>query len=780
MSGQAQIQATSFGELFTQFASMSSHIIWVYDLHPEENVVFASPSFERVWGRPASELYARHRLWIDCIHPDDRPVIADRYEHWLNGTNAETYQIEFRIVRPDGDVRWIFDHGKRICDASGRSVRVIGIAEDITQRKHAEAALRESEHRFRQLADSLPQLVFTCDRQGRPDFLNWRWTEYTGYPEAELLANGRWLECFHPDERSQVMENWIRCVETGFAYTADSRIRAWNGQYRWFKARAVPIRNAAGDIVRWCGANFDLHEEHELRESLRIERDRFTTIATAAPGVLYSLRIDAEGHLTFPFVPEKIRDIYGFDAAVLEADGGRIRERVHPDDLQQLHDSFAQSRRTLGPWHMEFRVQHPERGEIWVESTIMPRPEEGGAMVWHGYLTDITARKRAERLQLHSQKLEALGTLSGGIAHDFNNLLLAIRGNTRLAIADLAEEHPVQTSLGEVDRAATRATELVRQILSFGRQGESHREVVDLQPVVEEALKLLRATLPAMIRIVPVFRADVPPVSVDVTQVHQIIMNLATNAAHAIGDADGQLEVTVDAATIHADEVVTADLKVGRYARITVSDNGCGMDRATLERVFDPFFTTKPPGQGTGLGLSVVHGIVRAHSGAVTAYSQPDKGTTFRIYLPAATADVAAPQSEPQTPAAGSGEHVMYIDDEESLVFLGQRVLERMGYRVSGFSDPAQALQAFTDAPQSFDVVVTDLSMPGMSGFNLSRALLKLRPDVPIVLTTGYVRPEDKETARNSGIRELILKPNTVEELGRALDKLFTEMRRKG
>jgi nitrogen-specific signal transduction histidine kinase/CheY-like chemotaxis protein len=409
----------------------------------------------------------------------------------------------------------------------------------------------------------------------------------------------------------------------------------------------------------------------------------------------------------------------------------------------------------------------------------MPRPEDDGATVWHGYLTDITARKRAERLQFHSQKLESLGTLSGGIAHDFNNLLLAIRGNTRLAIDDLPAGHPVQTSLDEVERAASRATELVRQILSFGRQGESRREVVELRPVVEEALKLLRATLPAMIRIVPTFDSAVPPVSVDVTQVHQIIMNLATNAAHAIGDGDGQLEVTVDAATIHADEIVTADLKVGRYARITVSDNGCGMDRATLERVFDPFFTTKPAGQGTGLGLSVVHGIVRAHSGAVTAYSQPGKGTTFRIYLPAASADVEHREASPQTPAAGSGEHVMYIDDEESLVFLGQRVLERMGYKVSGFSDPLQALQAFTQTPQSFDVVVTDLSMPGMSGFNLARALLQLRPDVPIVLTTGYVRPEDKETARNSGIRELILKPNTVEELGRALDKLFTQMREK-
>ncbi len=770
--------AASFGELFSQFASMTSHIIWVYDLYPQEQVVFASPSFERVWGRTAQDLYARHRVWMDSIHPDDRPDISERYEHWLNRTRDETYRFEFRIVRPDGEVRWIFDHGKRICDETGRTVRIIGIAEDITQRKQAESAMRESEHSFRQLADSLPQLVFTCDRNGKPDFLNWRWTEYTGYPEPELLA-GRWLECFHPDERAAVMDNWLRCVATGLSYSAESRIRAWNSEYRWFKARAVPIRNAAGEIVRWCGANFDLHDERQLRESLRAERDRLTTIATTAPGVLHSFRLDAAGNFSLPFVGPGIRDIYGHVPDPQHPDAGFLRELVHPDDLRRLSEATRRSAETMTPWSMEYRVRHPERGEIWVEINVMPLREESGAIVWHGFLTDVTARKRAEQLQLHSQKLEALGTLSGGIAHDFNNLLLAIRGNTRLAVADLPPDHPVQTSLDEVERAAARATELVRQILSFGRQGESRPEVVELRPVVEEALKLLRATLPAMISIVPVFRPDVPPVMVDVTQIHQIIMNLATNAAHAIGDAPGQLEVTVDAATIHAGEIVTTqDLQVGHYARITVSDNGCGMDRATLDRVFDPFFTTKPAGQGTGLGLSVVHGIVRAHSGAVTAYSQPGKGTTFRIYLPAASSNVVLAENVQQEPAAGGGEHVMYIDDEESLVFLGQRVLERMGYRVSGFSDPSQALQAFTQSPQAFDVVVTDLSMPGMSGFNLARAILQQRPDVPIVMTTGYVRPEDKETARASGIRELILKPNTIEELGRALDRLFSEMRK--
>jgi len=208
---------------------------------------------------------------------------------------------------------------------------------------------------------------------------------------------------------------------------------------------------------------------------------------------------------------------------------------------------------------------------------------------------------------------------------------------------------------------------------------------------------------------------------------------------------------------------------------LSVSDNGCGMDKATLERIFDPFFTTKPAGHGTGLGLSTVHGIMRGHEGAITVYSQPGKGTTFRLYFPAA-ADTAAEVEVPQREIArGRGERVLYVDDEDTLVRLGTRILRRLGYEITGCTDPAEALQAFRSNPRAFDVIVTDLSMPGMSGFDLARGLLEIRPDVPVVMTSGYLRPEDQETAARVGIRALILKPNTVEELGSVLDKLLRD-----
>jgi CheY-like chemotaxis protein len=264
----------------------------------------------------------------------------------------------------------------------------------------------------------------------------------------------------------------------------------------------------------------------------------------------------------------------------------------------------------------------------------------------------------------------------------------------------------------------------------------------------------------------------------DSTQIHQIVMNLATNAAHAIFDKRGSIEVHVDATIVTPELIASArELRPGRYVYITMSDTGCGMDSTTLQRIFDPFFTTKPIGQGTGLGLSVVHGIMKAHDGAVTVYSQPDKGTTFRLYFPEAVAQPTPAPSPPRKIAAGNGERVLYIDDDEAIMQLSTRILERLGYRVSGFNNPEDALAVFNERPHEFDAAVTDLSMPEMSGFDVVRSLRKARPDLPVLMTSGYVRPEDRIVAQQLGIHDFILKPNTVEELGHSLDKVFRELR---
>lgn len=478
-----------------------------------------------------------------------------------------------------------------------------------------------------------------------------------------------------------------------------------------------------------------------------------------------------------------------WDDAMYELFGRRRQEAVlpsaamtkfvHPEDQQWVAaqlTAFLES--DAEEFSQEFRIQRRDKALQWIAvSGRIERDEQGRAVRLIGATTEVTARKVAEESLRHAQKIEALGTLAGGIAHDFNNILLAIAGNTRLAIAELPVDHPVQQGLAEIATATARASDLVNRILTFSRQGESRREVISLQPAVEEAVKLLRATLPAMIDIRSHFATHLPAARADATQIYQIVINLLANSAHAIGDERaGVITVELDEVSLAQSDILMPELKAGRYVRLSVSDTGCGMDKATLDRAFDPFFTTKPQGRGTGLGLSVVHGIVRNHEGAVLVSSEPGRGSTFRLYFPAVDAPpaLAKPASQSvEQQSRGEGRRVMYIDDEEALVFLMSRVLQSAGYHVTGFSNPEQALQVLHERAKDFDVVVTDLSMPGMSGFHLARAIKELRADLPVVVTSGYVRPEDRETAREIGVYELVLKPDTVEELGQVLQRVF-------
>jgi PAS domain S-box-containing protein len=406
--------------------------------------------------------------------------------------------------------------------------------------------------------------------------------------------------------------------------------------------------------------------------------------------------------------------------------------------------------------------------------------DSGGTTI--AFAIDVTARLQDEQERRileanlrHAQKMQSLGTLAGGIAHDFNNILLAISGNARLAVQELPLDHPAQVSLAEVTRAAGRASSIVNQILLFSRrEDESTHGPVQLRSLIEEALSLLRATVPANIAFRTDLDGSVPMVVGDAAQLHQVLLNLATNAAYAMRGG-GTLSVQLSRFDADQHDVrAVPGLRVGQYARLALRDTGAGMCTEVMERIFEPFFTTKPQGQGTGLGLSVVHGIIAGHGGAISVASTEGEGSIFLVYLPVTQqpAVIAAPAPLPMQ--RGGGQHVLYLDDEEPLVYLVTRVLQRLGYRVSGFTDPQEAFSAFASAPDGYDAVVTDLSMPGLSGTDFAKQVLQLRSSVPVIMTSGYVRPEDRTAALKVGVRELVLKPNTVAELGGVLHKLLS------
>jgi len=372
--------------------------------------------------------------------------------------------------------------------------------------------------------------------------------------------------------------------------------------------------------------------------------------------------------------------------------------------------------------------------------------------------------------------MEAIGTLASGIAHDFNNILATILGNIDLARQDAGSNWQALVSLDEIQKAGFRARDLVQQILTFSRRQPTLHRVISLAAVVEETVQLLRATLPGGVRIECRCAADTPSVLADPTQVQQVVLNLGTNAAHAMEGQPGRIDILVESVTLDdASTQSNFSLRPGRYARVVVSDTGHGMDRATLRRIFEPFFTTKPPGRGTGLGLSVAHGIMQAHEGAIVAHSEPGKGSSFELYFPRAqgVADTRAIR-EVATPASeGRGQHVLYIDDDEAHLFLIKRTMERWGYRVSAYLEQREALDALRAGAEHIDLVITDFKMPGMSGTEVAQAIRRVRPELPVVVISGYINEELREQAAAAGVRELVFKAQEIEELRDVVQRLI-------
>ena len=375
-------------------------------------------------------------------------------------------------------------------------------------------------------------------------------------------------------------------------------------------------------------------------------------------------------------------------------------------------------------------------------------------------------RQSLETQLRESQRIESIGTLAGGIAHDFNNILAAILGNVALARDDIGANHPAHRSLEEIRKAGSRARDLVQQILAFGRRQPHSLKAQALQPLVEEAVTLLRSTLPSSVTLTCTLSPTPLHAEADATQIHQVLMNLCTNAWHALQGRPGQIVVGLEP-WVGAASGGPKSLAPGAYAHLWVQDSGIGMDAATRARIFEPFFTTKPTGQGTGLGLSVVHGIVASHRGAIDVESALAQGTTVHLYLPTTDA-VPLPESiAAPTPAlaAGLGQHVLYVDDDEVIVLMVERLLTQAGYRVTTFTDGQAAVDAVQAAPAGFDLVITDFNMPAYTGIDVARALAKIRADLPVVISSGYISEELQTAAAALGVRSLLQKQNTLEEL---------------
>jgi PAS domain S-box-containing protein len=713
--------------------------------------------------KPTLDLLTRER-----IHPEDlaafREVVEPASQH------GQDFEHEYRLRLPDGRVKYIHVLAHAITNQAKR-VEFVGAVMDVTAARKAEERSRNDERELRVTIDTLPAFVLRALPDGAVDFVSRSILDYSGLSRGHWLGNG-WMNFVHPGDFNKA--RWCEALNNGTPFELEMRIRNAGGYFRWFQCRGLPLHDEAGSILKWYATMHDIEDRKRAEEKLQkseaylAEAQKLTRTGSWA----HNLRSGA-----FVASPELLRI---FD---LEPDSAisrdTLKQRLHPED-RHLFDDVVTALHT--GYEIDYRIILQDGSARHIHSVGHPIFDAAGSVVERvGTVVDVTERKRAEeekeRLEVQlrqSQKMEAMGTLAGGIAHDFNNILGAILGYGELAQQAVAEGSDVRRFIDNVMQAGGRAKSLVDRILAFSRSGVSELAQINVQAVVDETLELLAAaSLGPGIRLEKRLAADGAAIVGDATQLHQVAMNLFTNALQAMENG-GSLTVALDRENVAQDlRLSHGTLPPGDYVRLCVSDTGSGIPPHVLERMFDPFFTTKGPGKGTGLGLSLVHGIVADLGGAIDVSTTIACGTTFAIWLPC-TGEAAVPSND-QTPSLprGRGQTVLIIDNEEPLVALAEETLAELGYEPIGFSSSSAALQAFRAAPQRFEAVLSDESMPELTGIELAREMALLRPDLPIVLMSGFGGAQLHERAQAAGIGELLRKPLQRRDLAECLERVF-------
>jgi len=592
----------------------------------------------------------------------------------------------------------------------------------------------------------------------------------TGWAREEVIG-ADWFRTFIPDSHPEVQQVFFDTIEAGVVPSHhESPIRTRQGELRAIHWNNSMLRDAAGNVIGTASIGEDVTERKRAEAALRESEENFRQLAENITEVFW---ITDPTKNEMVYVSPAYEAIWGHKYAEVFQSPHSWLDAIHPDDRQRIADA-AMTKQVRGNYDEEYRIVRPDKSVRWIRDRAFPVKDAAGVIYRiAGVAEDITNRKKLEEQVRRAQKVEAIGQLAGGIAHDFNNILGAIIGYVELARLEIGDNPAAADSLANVTKASKRAADLVRQILTFSSEHEQERKPTRLKPVIEEALTLLRASVPTMIEF-QTDLADTPTVLADTSAIHQVIMNLGTNAWHAMRDKPGK--VKVELAALVVDDVFASthpDLQPGSYVRLSVSDTGCGMDRATLERIFDPFFTTKSSGEGTGLGLAVVHGIVKSHDGGISVYSHPGEGSTFHLFLPVYQDEAITLDSKATPIPLGNGQRILLVDDEESLVSVGKKILERLGYLVTAKTSVLEALTLFRDRPAQFDLVITDFAMPILDGSRFVRQLLQMQPRLPIILTTGYSGTLTSEAVRELGACELLIKPATIRALAEAVHRLL-------
>ncbi|WP_051261345.1 hybrid sensor histidine kinase/response regulator [Desulfovibrio inopinatus] len=760
---------------------------------PDGHVLYANSAARHMLQREGEELVGQHLSLSAADKPqeielqphDSSSIIAELRETPVFWERNPARMLTLRDItvykRAERELQKTKDELEQRVAQRTETLRHINeqLIIEINERKRIETQLTKSEARFRAILEDQTELICRYLPDGRLSYVNDAYVRFVGKGRLDLL-NTNYIPHIPGEDLEHIRQHVIRLTKENPVTTFEHRVILDDGRIEWQRWTHRAIFDEEGQLIEYQAVGQNITERKLAEEELRENKAFLRQIIDTVPCPIFVK--DETG--AFILVNKAMATLYG---STPEGLVGRRGADFNADaDADETEPYLREDRQVIDSGNPLFvpktSIPAPKGERRWFTKTKLPLPGKRQVL---GVAVDITEviEAEAERTELEkkfrqAQKMQALGTLAGGIAHDFNNMIFAILGFARLALNLTEKDSKLEEYLRQIQSAGMRASELVRQILTFSRQTEQETTVVHISNLIKEIQKMLKATLPPNIQIQSNIMAPSDSIMGDPIQIHQVLMNLCTNAAHAMRENGGQLKIELQEAEQLPVELTTGNpsKQPSDFLEIIVSDSGHGIPTEIIDRIFDPFYTTKEMGEGTGMGLSVVHGIVKNHSGTIHVESTFNVGSRFHVLLPKHAESQTTPHVEEKSSEGGT-ERILFIDDEELITSMAYDMLTGLGYTVTAFTSPVEAIRCFMNNPNDFDLVITDQTMPMMTGAELLAEVMALRVDIPTILITGYSENMSPQQAQKLGITEFAMKPLVEERFAHIIRQALDQER---